>query len=112
MSLNSKCYISIATLKRAELGKPVSRRTLNKLLTFFDIEPEALLEADGLPGCKAALDFTPMLQPIVINWDLLRTLPATQEHEYLNYICSELHESLLKLKSDEMLCKIFSHQGK
>ncbi|WP_152605910.1 helix-turn-helix domain-containing protein [Dickeya undicola] len=34
-SLESKCYISISTIKRVELGKPISRQTLHKLAKFF-----------------------------------------------------------------------------
>lgn len=108
MSLEKKCYISIATLKRAELGKAVSRQTLNKLVKFFDIEPEDLFIAHIKPGGKITYCFEPMLQPVIINWDLLATLPDTTEHEHISYICSELHSLLLKLNSDEIICEIFS----
>lgn len=112
MSLSLKCYISIATLKRAELGKSISRRTLNKLVKFFDIEPDVLLYPETPQSGKSQGHFKPILQPVVINWDLLWTLPDTQEHEYINFICSELHASLMKLNHDEMLCRIFAHQVK
>ncbi|WP_152487412.1 helix-turn-helix domain-containing protein [Dickeya chrysanthemi] len=43
LSLESKCYISISTIKRAELGKPISRQTLCKLARFFDVAEENLV---------------------------------------------------------------------
>ncbi|WP_272941925.1 helix-turn-helix domain-containing protein [Dickeya zeae] len=42
-SLESKCYISISTVKRAELGKPISRQTLCKFAKFFDVTVDNLI---------------------------------------------------------------------
>lgn len=55
-----------------------------------------------------ATGFQPTLQPIVINWSLLSTLTDTIKYEYITYICSELHASLIKLNSDEAVNKVFS----
>ncbi|MEQ4512810.1 MULTISPECIES: helix-turn-helix domain-containing protein [Dickeya] len=43
LSLESKCYISISTVKRAELGKPISRQTLCKFAKFFDVTVDNLI---------------------------------------------------------------------
>lgn len=107
-SLSLKCYVSIATLKRAECGKPISRQTLYKLTKFFGVEAAVLTSVNTEKNGEFVTDFQPTLQPIVINWSLLSTLTDAIEYEYITYICSELHASLIKLNSDEAVNKVFS----
>lgn len=107
-SLNLKCYISIATLKRAELGKPISRQTLYKLTKFFGVEPYVFISPYSEKNGESLTYFQPILQPTVIKWDLLSTLTDAIEYEYIIYICRELHASLIKLNSDEAVSKVFS----
>jgi|GEM_PF-5987353 len=42
-SFHQNCYVSTATLKRAELGFCVSSETVNKLATFFNVKPNYII---------------------------------------------------------------------
>jgi transcriptional regulator with XRE-family HTH domain len=108
LSLERKCYISVATLKRAELGKPVSRQTLDKLVKFFDDDCSRLFLINSQMDCNDGLDFRPTLDPVIIHWDMLYRLSLDNEHKYISYICSELHALLLKFENDEVVSQVFS----
>ena len=45
-SFHKKCYIPMATLKRAESSKSVSYRTLVKIATFFGIGSDSFVDPD------------------------------------------------------------------
>ncbi|MGM3189992.1 helix-turn-helix domain-containing protein [Dickeya dadantii subsp. dieffenbachiae] len=56
-SLESKCYISISTIKRAELGKPISRQTLYKFAKFFEVtEDNLVLQSHDCAPCDVNSD--------------------------------------------------------
>ncbi|WP_145916218.1 MULTISPECIES: helix-turn-helix domain-containing protein [Dickeya] len=71
-SLESRCYISIATIKRAELGKPVSRQTLHKLAKFFDVAVDNLI--------------MPVRERIYDNFNY---------NDYVNFVFSSSYKSLI-----------------
>lgn len=73
----------------------------------FGVEAAVLTSVNTERNGEFFTDFQPTLQPIVINWSLLSTLTDTIEYEYITYICSELHASLIKLNSDEAVNKVF-----
>ncbi len=104
-SLKQKCYISIATIKRAELNHPVSLQTLKKLSIFFNVNTDVLIEENNITKLKESGTW----KKTTINWNLIERLSDSNQHKKLSNICLELYSLLNTYDEDENIKKIFRH---
>lgn len=61
------CSVSVATIKRAELGNPLSRRTVARLAQFFSVPIEELV-LNNEPNMPQGLTFASDQQPCFVVW--------------------------------------------
>lgn len=99
-SFHQNCYVSTATLKRAELGCCVSNNTLKKLAAFFDVSSDCLIE------CEQSIQ-----DEIVINIDKILELRNSNsaQHQELLSIYEKLKKLLSLCADDEQVQAIFEH---
>ncbi|WP_448569051.1 hypothetical protein [Thalassotalea ganghwensis] len=107
-SLQERCYISIATVKRAELNQPLSNSTIKKFATFFNVSIDSLIRQK--PGFISDLTQELQLKKTTINWQLVTTLSNRPEHEKLSTLCNDLYRILQQYKDDKQINEIFSHR--
>ena len=105
--MQERCYISIATIKRAESNHPISNTTLKKFAIFFNVSIESLIVQESLPHNEISLN--PLLKNTTLDWPLVPTLATVNEHQKLSILCEELYALLQLHIKDNHLNDIFSH---
>ncbi|MCV6639643.1 hypothetical protein [Candidatus Albibeggiatoa sp. nov. NOAA] len=111
-SFHENCYISIATIKRAELCHPVSYMTLKKLSRFFEVSLDTLMEKDTIKTESSLIQKASSLQQTTINWNLVADLANSDKHQKLSSVCEELQHLLASYMDDEKIQAIFQHNVK
>lgn len=106
-SFQECCYLSLATIKRAESGAKLSLTTIKKYACYFGVRIEEILGSscniNYTQNCKKNFPYT------IIDWEAALNLNGTGIKESVRDHCLYLHEFTHKNIDDKDFDRAFFH---